>query len=393
MERKIALLNQYVLPAIRRGECSDFRWLHDAFSSELGPCLVNALLYVIAADAVSIPLELVVVPSHVYLRHRGEGALRNVEVTRSGEHLPERYYQKWISENPSLINAFPPDDKYLDKLVVTTSRREYTALLLLLNAQRPRGIDKTHALDLARRLAPNTMTTLLALGNHCRFEKRFEEARGWYDRAIAASPYVPVLYRERALSLVLQGRPAQALDDYDRALELAPRCAPYHLERALVLQQLERPNLTIQACSSALALMPDLAAARRLRAQGYGSQQDFRLALEDYAYLKSHGQSEPADSVFEGLFRLGAGDLELAGENFERAIEAVPRNPLAWRGRGLYFRMKKQYPEAIKDFSKAIELDSTDPELYLLRAKAYAAIGDDARSTSDVERATQLRNK
>jgi tetratricopeptide (TPR) repeat protein len=392
-ERKVALLNECVLPAIRRGESGEFRWLHDAFSSELGPCVVNALLYLIAADAVSSSLEIVLVPSHVYLRQRRQGAVRNIEVTRSGEHLTERYYQQWISEKPALTNAFPPDEKYLEKLVRTTSRREFTAVLILMNAQKADGIEKRRALDLARRLAPESMTTMLALGNSYRLERNFVEARKWYDRAALFYPCTPVVYRERALSLVLEGNPDQALIDYDRALELAPRCAPYHLERAVVLQKLDRPALTIEACSSALALMPDLAGARRLRAQGYGVQQEFRSALADYSYLDSHGQSEPTDSVFKGLFRLGLGDLDMAWVDFSRAIEAVPGNPLAWRGRGLYFRMKKQYPEAIKDFSKAIELEPSDPELYILRAKAYAAIGDDVRFNADYEKANQVRKK
>jgi tetratricopeptide (TPR) repeat protein len=72
---------------------------------------------------------------------------------------------------------------------------------------------------------------------------------------------------------------------------------------------------------------------------------------------------------------------------------AISQNPDAYipylnRGR-IYFRLKN-YDAALKDFSKAIALNSESGELYYKRAQVLAAKGNMAGAKEDVQKAKAL---
>jgi tetratricopeptide (TPR) repeat protein len=50
------------------------------------------------------------------------------------------------------------------------------------------------------------------------------------------------------------------------------------------------------------------------------------------------------------------GDFEVAIANFTKAIEIDPNNHLAFLKRGTVYSWQENYPAAIKDFKKAIEV-------------------------------------
>jgi Tfp pilus assembly protein PilF len=48
---------------------------------------------------------------------------------------------------------------------------------------------------------------------------------------------------------------------------------------------------------------------------------------------------------------------------------------------------------AIADFTEAIRLDPENPHGYVLRAKEYRAVGDDARAASDERKVETMRKQ
>ena len=71
-------------------------------------------------------------------------------------------------------------------------------------------------------------------------------------------------------------------------------------------------------------------------------------------------------------------------------------NPLdvdAISGRGDSYHMIGQFNQAIKDYSRAIELDSDSAEAYYQRGLSYEQIGEDQKAKEDKELACSISRK
>ena len=92
-----------------------------------------------------------------------------------------------------------------------------------------------------------------------------------------------------------------------------------------------------------------------------------------------------------------AGQLAAAGRT-DRAIalltKAIHQSPHLWQAfqyRGeLYLQQEEAPARAVQDFSAAIQLAPREPHLYLLRARAYSLLGDEASSRQDCQQASRL---
>lgn len=72
-------------------------------------------------------------------------------------------------------------------------------------------------------------------------------------------------------------------------------------------------------------------------------------------------------------------------ESLDRSLELEPTNPRAWRGRGLVFHMRAQYEEEAKCYRRALDIDSSDPHLWLLYVNALRAAGKDDVAGASIE--------
>ena len=63
---------------------------------------------------------------------------------------------------------------------------------------------------------------------------------------------------------------------------------------------------------------------------------------------------------------------------------------MAYNNRGVANYYLKQYPAAVEDFTKAIELNPTWADAFANRAEAYRALGQEDNAEADEERAKEL---
>jgi tetratricopeptide (TPR) repeat protein len=76
---------------------------------------------------------------------------------------------------------------------------------------------------------------------------------------------------------------------------------------------------------------------------------------------------------------------------FDKAIQADPKNPKAYYARGFAILSHgKEMDKSITDFDKAIELDPKYAKAYLMRGRAYEALGDTDRAKADRAKALEL---
>ena len=85
-------------------------------------------------------------------------------------------------------------------------------------------------------------------------------------------------------------------------------------------------------------------------------------------------------------------DFAAAAEVWEEQLKTDPRDISAWRGLGQCRIAQAQYPDAIKAFTAAIELDPDDSELYLYRSDVYRHLGDEDAALADFQRGNQLHS-
>ena len=79
-----------------------------------------------------------------------------------------------------------------------------------------------------------------------------------------------------------------------------------------------------------------------------------------------------ANYISRGMARTSRKDYEEAIQDFTKSIELDPKDPTAYSGRGLAFQKKNDLINAQKDFNEAIRLD---PKL----ASAYRNRGENLR--------------
>jgi hypothetical protein len=133
-----------------------------------------------------------------------------------------------------------------------------------------------------------------------------------------------------------------------------------------------------------------LAAELRNQASALLLKGDYRKAVE---VLTEAIKLEPKD--YYGYNERGVAQAWLkndaeAVKDFSRALELYDQSPAIWRNRGsAYYRLGK-YQEAIDDFTRAIALNDKYARAYKGRADAYAQLGKQKEAEADYRRAFAL---
>ena len=91
-----------------------------------------------------------------------------------------------------------------------------------------------------------------------------------------------------------------------------------------------------------------------------------------------------------GLRYRKKGDYTQAIKDFDKTIELKPDNARAYRNRGIAYRKKGDYDRAIKDYDKAIELNPLYAEAYINRGRAYRMKGDYDQAIKDYDMTIEL---
>jgi regulator of sirC expression with transglutaminase-like and TPR domain len=280
-EEMIQALNREVLPAISRKGMKDFLWVHEAFGSEAGPCVSNSLLYLLAADSLGLPLEIVCIPQHVYLCHIEGERRRNIETTSRGESLLPKEYQKLLWSFPSPA-AFPEDPDALKAFIAPAGRRRFLSILLVASGIPAKSDDEVERdLDDAFRLTPSFHLPVAARAARYGSAKQLEKAEELATRAISLAPFDPMPLALRGLLRKQRQRQKEAIEDYEAALRLAPHGAFYHYSKVALLDQQGRTWEVLDACTKAIENDPGVWLFWMTRAFHLGRQKKYTEAAAD----------------------------------------------------------------------------------------------------------------
>lgn len=100
-EIKIGAINQFIFDemgfrfpprALYAKDIDRYTFLPTVLDSHRGVCLGVSILYICLAQRLSLPLEMVTPPGHIYIRYRAKNQEINIETTARGIHLDSEEY-------------------------------------------------------------------------------------------------------------------------------------------------------------------------------------------------------------------------------------------------------------------------------------------------------------
>jgi tetratricopeptide (TPR) repeat protein len=223
-----------------------------------------------------------------------------------------------------------------------------------------------------------------------------DQAIEQFTRAINLRPDSASLYRARAVANLdrkasTSAQRTQAAADLDQAIRLEPPGSPLraadHTRRARLFQRDGREQEALAACATALEINPDLLEADRLRVDVYRKLNRYGELLRSCDDLLS--RDKPSAVIFDlrGLAKANLGDYEGAIEDQTLAIALQPGNAALLARRGAHYLVAGAPRLALRDIQEAIRLDGSDPDAYLGRGLALAALNQPREAVADAAKA------
>ena len=130
------------------------------------------------------------------------------------------------------------------------------------------------------------------------------------------------------------------------------------------------------------------------RADQHFSNKEYEKAIDDFSEAIRRAEDEMYSSFchyWRGLSYFEMKQYDRAIADFDESIRLLEKNGNAFAGRGKSYLELGNHEQAIADLTEAIRIgDDIDGEIYLGRAKAYRALGDDASASKDEAMAREL---
>jgi tetratricopeptide (TPR) repeat protein len=191
--------------------------------------------------------------------------------------------------------------------------------------------------------------------------------RGQYDKAVAAydealtAPEIAddieaSIYSDRGVAKWRMKQTKEAIDDFNKSIQLSPENATVYNNRGNALMDLGHPDEAVKDFDRAIALSPNYGAAHNNRGNAHAALSQYEPAFQDY----------------------------------RKAVELMPQSAVPFNGRGKAHEELKRYHAAVRDLTRAIMLNSKYASAYHNRADAYLAIGMYKEAADDATQAIAL---
>ena len=189
---------------------------------------------------------------------------------------------------------------------------------------------------------------------------QFERAIALYDEALATpdvSEFVQAsIYSDRGVAKWRIKDTKAAIDDFNQSIQLSPENATVYNNRGNALMDLGHPEEAIKDFDRAIQLSPTYGAAYINRGNAYAA----------------------------------LGQYDVAFQSFRKAAEFLPQNAVPFNGRGRTHEELQRYHAAVRDLTRAISLDQKYAAAYRNRAEANFAIANYGAAAEDATQALTL---
>jgi tetratricopeptide (TPR) repeat protein len=245
--------------------------------------------------------------------------------------------------------------------------------------------------DKAVELAPRDKDIRRTRGLFRLLNDEFAKAREDLEAAIEADQEDASLQEALGLALMMDDKLDAAQEAFDRALKIDPESSSALLQRArLRAVQGDRPE-AIADLDKAIKIAPDDAIPLVLRARIHQQAGDSDRAAADLERVLDRHPDHPAALELRGLIAAERNDYAAAIRDFRKLVAQKQDDPVLVGQLAMLYMGAKQPRQAIKRFSRALELDEKNFACRRGRSDAEISIGDHAAALADLEKALELQ--
>jgi tetratricopeptide (TPR) repeat protein len=245
--------------------------------------------------------------------------------------------------------------------------------------------------DKAVELAPRDKDIRRTRGLFHLLTDEFEKARGDLEAAIETDPEDASLQEALGLALMMDNKLEEAQEAFDRAITLDPDSSGAFLQRArLRAMKGDRPE-AIADLDKAIRIAPDEAVPLVLRARIHQQAGDSAQAAADLQRVLEKRPDHPAALELRGLIAAERNDYPAAIGDFRKLVAQKPDDAVLVGQLAMLYLAAKQPRQAIKRFSRSIELDDKNFASWRGRSDAEISIGDHKAALADLEMALTLQ--
>ncbi len=240
--------------------------------------------------------------------------------------------------------------------------------------------------------APKMADAFHYRGDAYRSLGRNKQAVDDYTRTIALHPKDPFRYYARALVYMDMGRYAQAVSDLTRAISLKPAYRNFYLARARANDALNKYDAAIADYNKYLGKRRADAALTLEIVPVYVKSYRFADAQRMLDAAVKNGADGADIHYWQGRVLSGQGRADEAIAAYSKAIHRDESHAQAYRYRGGTFKDMADYPAALEDFTKLIELQP-EASYYNRRGLTYEEMGQFEKAAQDYTQAIALSPK
>ncbi len=316
--------------------------LSKVVDSMKGNCLGLSTLYWTIAERLGLPLQAIIIPRHVFLRHDQ----RNIEATSHGRELSQDEY---LEKTEELKESFIPKYSIGAEVRFSPLNKKQFMGLIIYN----RGINYNK-------------------------DGEIELALHDFTKALKMNPENIDAYKSRAGIYLKKGEFTLALDDFTKALRLEPDCPSTLYGMGTTYFKMERLKDAFDYMNKTIELASDYAEAYHNRGVIYSIRKDYQKALTDFNQTIAL-KTDYAPAYFNrGLIWSNLAEKEDESSFLDKAIDDYSRTLTldsgyveAYNNRGLTYCKQREFEYAVNDFLDVINRSPDFPDAYRNLGMAY----------------------
>jgi tetratricopeptide (TPR) repeat protein len=243
--------------------------------------------------------------------------------------------------------------------------------------------------------------------------EHYERALADFDQAIALNPEDASIIANRSVIYMHMERYEDALTDIDRSIDLEPDNLLWQTVRLGVLMKkedmaqvyttcavlAEQSSELVQQLWDVLTKTPSGVVQRQMdwwASSGSLDPDVTQATMKEFLNLVENDR-EASAHVLEAVAMAKKGFINYQRRQFEKALAAYSKaleldasQPIYWTARGQIYLLMEKCQDALADFDRAIELDPEDAQSMANRAVTYQKIGRYEKALADFDRAIEL---
>jgi protein O-mannosyl-transferase len=224
--------------------------------------------------------------------------------------------------------------------------------------------------------------------------KKYDASMLDFSKAISIDPNCAGAYYNRGNLWSNFNKMEKAIADFTKALTIDTSYADAYVHRANTWNHLNKPEKAVADYDKALSLDPfhpevlnNRGLSKRILRDDTGAMLDFNKAISI--------DPANADAYYNrGNVWIDLSDPEKALSDFNKVLSVVPSHSGAFAGalisRGLIKRRLKDYEGAMKDFDKAISIDSAYADAYYNRGNLWIDLNNLKKALADFDKVLSI---